>query len=166
MKKRTRRKVTIPLPPRGLRPKLGPAQITDLSLLHWSNLNAIALGKADAGDAWQWANGALLWLRVAQILSRRQPAAYGPALASMERQVHAADAVLQRLARLGRVGFSGEEYVVAKEACDWMEALASAIDLPTAMAAAEWADALTRSHYGQPSPDGSTLSPSAAAERR
>lgn len=141
MRKHTRRRVIVPLPPRGLRPKLAPDQVRDLGLAHWVNVDAIASGGSDADTLWQWLGGALTWHRVATLLHKHQPERYAEALAAMDAQCLAGTAVVERWKRTGRVGFSGTEYQTAKDAAQWMDALAEDTDRITAVAAAEWSEA-------------------------
>jgi hypothetical protein len=141
MRKHTRRRVIVPMPPRGLRPKLAPDQVRDLGLAHWVNVDAIAGGSADESTLWQWLGGSLTWLQVASALHRRQPDRYADALAAMARQALIGDSVIDRWKRTGRVGFSGAEYQTAKDAAQWMDALAEDTDHITAIQAAEWSEA-------------------------
>jgi hypothetical protein len=140
-RKHTRRRVIVPLPPRGLRPKLAPDQVRDLGLAHWVNVDAIAGGTADESTLWQWLGGALTWWRVAELLHARQPERYAEALQAMAAQGVVGEEVVARWKRTGRVGFSGQQYQQAKDAAQWMDALAEAVDRPTAIAAAEWSEA-------------------------
>lgn len=141
MRKHTRRRVIVPVPPRGLRPKLAPDQVRDLGLAHWVNVDAIASGTADADTLWQWLGGALTWWRVAKLLSSHDAVRYAEALSAMDAQCLVGESVVNRWKRTGRVGFSGFEYQVAKGAAQWMDALAEAVDRHTAIAAAEWSEA-------------------------
>lgn len=141
MRKHTRRRVIVPVPPRGLRPKLAPDQVRDLGLAHWVNVDAIASGTADVDTLWQWLGGALTWWRVATLLHAGQPERYAEAFAAMSAQCLVGEAVVERWKRTGRVGFSGTEYQTAKDSAQWMDALAEAVDRHTAIAAAEWSDA-------------------------
>jgi hypothetical protein len=52
MRKRCHRRVTIPMPPRGLRPRLDRSQLTDLALAHVANLDALARGQANVTTLW------------------------------------------------------------------------------------------------------------------
>jgi hypothetical protein len=140
-RKRTRRRVIVPVPPRGLRPKLSPDQVRDLGLAHWVNVDALATGGADESTLWQWLGGALTWLRAAQLLHAAQPARYAEALAAMTQHALIGESVVARWKATRRIGFSGAEYQQAKESAQWMDALAEAVDEHTAIAAAEWSDA-------------------------
>jgi hypothetical protein len=132
-RKRCHRRVIVPLPPRGLRPKLDRGQLRDLALAHIANLDAIARGQADATTLWHAVEAAFTWSRVAQLLDIGQD--------EMAAQLHMLEAVLARYRRTGRVGFAGPEYQRAKDGVDVMDELARLVDLPTALAAVAWSEA-------------------------
>jgi hypothetical protein len=132
-RKRTARRVWIPLPPRGLRPKLDKSQLTDLSLAHIVNLDLISHGQADEDVLWQMVGGVFTWARVAELLQVGQD--------DMAAQLELATRVVERYGRTGRIGFSGTEYQVAKRGTVVMDELAAIVDKPTAVAAAEWSEA-------------------------
>ena len=119
-------------PPRGLRPRLAPDQVRDLSLVHHVNLDAIATGQADETTLWQTVGGALTWCRVAERLQLGE--------AEMAQQLQLLERVVERYGRTGRVGFTGEEYQLAKVGVIVMDQLAEQVDRPTAIAAAEWSE--------------------------
>lgn len=132
-RKRTPRKVWVPLPPRGLRPKLDKAQVTDLALAHLTNLDLIAHGQADEDVLWQMVGGVFTWSRVADMLQAGQD--------EMRAQLELATRLVERFGRTGRIGFSGVEYQAAKRGVEVMDELAWLVDKPTAVAAAEWGEA-------------------------
>lgn len=132
-RKRCHRRVTIALPPRGLRATLAHAQVQGLALAHITNLDAISRGEADASLMWQWAGGIFTWSRVAELLKQGE--------AEMDTQLRLADSVITRWERTGRVGFSGLEYQTAKSGVEVMDELARIVDCDTALAAAAWSEA-------------------------
>jgi hypothetical protein len=132
-RKRTARRVWVPLPPRGLRPKLDKDQVTDLALAHLTNLDLISHGQADADVLWQMVGGVFTWARVADLLQMGQD--------EMRAQLELATRLVERFGRTGRIGFSGVEYQAAKRGVEVMDELASLVDKPTAVAAAEWSEA-------------------------
>jgi sulfite reductase beta subunit-like hemoprotein len=133
MKKRCLRRVFVPLPPRGLLRKLAPDQVTDLALVHLTNLDLISRGLADEAVLWQMVGGVLTWSRAADLL--------GVGVDEMRAQLELVTRVVERYGRTGRVGFSGIEYQVAKLGVEVMDQLAEMVDAPTAVAAAEWGEA-------------------------
>ena len=134
-RKRCRRRVIVPMPPRGLRPMLSRDQLTDLSLAHLVNLDDIAHGRADEGTLWQTVGGVLTWSRVADLTGQLQ--------AEMAEQLQVVTSVVDRYRRTGRVGFSGSEYQQAKRGVELMDQLAASVDRVTAIVAAEWSEART-----------------------
>ncbi|MGV8824002.1 hypothetical protein [Methylibium petroleiphilum] len=131
-RKRCHRRVIVPMPPRGLRPRLANDQVRDLAMVHLVNLDAIAKGTADESTLWQWVGGLFTWSRVATMLQAGEP--------EMELQLALATAVLERYERTHRIGFSGPEYQQAKDGVIVMDQLAELVDRPTAIAAAEWSE--------------------------
>lgn len=132
-RKQCRRRVVVPMPPRGLRPKLTPNQLADLGLAHIVNLDVLAKGQGDSDTLWQWVGGTLTWSRVAELLQVGQH--------EMTEQLDLIAAVVERYGATGRVLFTGPEYQLAKLGVDYMDDLAKIVDKPTAMAAAEWSEA-------------------------
>lgn len=121
----------------GLRPKLTKGQQRDLALAHIGNLDTIARGEANEEILWQWIGGALTWSYVASVLERRDFQRFRQAGEAMRDQLDVIESVVARFGRTGRVGFSGLEYQRAKDACEWMDALAEVVDQPTASRAAD-----------------------------
>lgn len=131
-RKHTHRRHVVPLPPRGLRPKLAHEQLVDLGLAHLANLDAIATGRADSGVLWQTVGGVFTWSSVAELLHLGEP--------EMTTQLQVIEHVILRYQRTGRVGFTGPEYQLAKLGVEVMDELARVVDRATAIAAAEWSE--------------------------
>jgi hypothetical protein len=132
MRKRCMRRKVVPMPPRGLRPRLAADQVRDLGLAHVVNLDTIARGEADEALLWQWVGGVLTWSRVADLLQAGAP--------EMRDQLVLAAQLVERYGSTGRVVFTGPEYQRAKEGIGVMDQLAEVVDRPTAVAAAEWSE--------------------------
>lgn len=130
MRKRCRRKVIEPKPPRGLRPMLLPSTQRTLEIYHLQNLDALARGQATHDVLWEWAGGVLTWARVAEVL--------GVGLPEMHEQLELATAVLERFRDTGRIGFTGPQYQLAKTGVMVMDQLACQVDQAAAEAAAAW----------------------------
>lgn len=130
--KRCRRRVVVPMPPRGLRPKLEQYQVRDLALAHSVNLDAIAKGEAGTDIMWQMIGGVLTWSRVAEMMQVGEP--------EMIEQMDMARSVIERYRRTGRVGFSGPDYLRARYGVQVMDSLAEIVDRHTALISAEWAE--------------------------
>lgn len=132
-RKHTRRRATVPMPPRGLRPKLTSSQVEAIGMAHIVNLDAIAKGQADESVLWQWVGGLFTWSRTAELLDVGVP--------EIEPQLELATSVIERYGRTGRVLFTGPEYQLAKFGVLVMDELASLVDQVTANAAADWSEA-------------------------
>lgn len=131
-RKHTRRRFVVPLPPRGLRPKLARDQLQDLALCHLQNLDTIAKGHADEATLWDYAGSVMTWSKVAQLLQVGEP--------EMQAQLELAADLVARYGRTGRVLFDGQQYQLAKQGIDVMDQLAELVDRPTAVIAAEWSE--------------------------
>lgn len=132
MRKRTRRRLIVPLPPRGLRPRLTRDQQLDLGLVHNLNLAAIADGTADETLLWHYVGGVLTWSKVADLLQ--------VGCSEMAEQVRVATRLVERYGRTGRVLFDGPDLERARDGVAIMDQLAEIVDRPTAVAAAEWSE--------------------------
>lgn len=135
-RKRCHRRPIVPLPPRGLRPKLAADQTLDLSLAHVANLDQIAHGTATEADLWDWAGGILTWSKVAELLQ--------VGVDEMKPQLELASRLVERFGRTGRAVFTGPDYQLAKQGLDVMDELARLVDRSTAIAAADWSEAQIR----------------------
>lgn len=133
MRKRSNYKPKPVMLPRGLRPKLTGAQVTDLALAHIENLDTIAKGAATADTLWQWVGGVLTWSRVAEMLKAGE--------LEMTAQLDLVASIVERYGRTGRIVFTGSEYQLAKDGVGYMDDLAAIVDKPTAILAAEWSEA-------------------------
>lgn len=139
-RKHTRRRVIVPLPPRGLRPRLTRDQLLDLGIVHAVNLDAIAKGEADETMLWEWIGGVLTWSKVAELLATGEP--------EMRAQLELTERLIQRFGRTGRVAFDGPDYQLAKTGLDVMDRLAEIVDRPTAIIAAAWSEKRLQARLG------------------
>jgi len=129
--------------PRAFRPKLAPDQVRDLALAHVVNLDAIATGQAGEEILWQQVGGTLTWCRVAELLGMGEP--------EMAEQLQLLEQVVARYRSTGRVVFTGPEYQLAKKGLQVMDLLATIVDRPTALQAADWGE-LRMNEMAKPSP--------------
>lgn len=132
MKKRCLRRVIAPMPPRGLRPKLGQSQLVDLEIIHMTLLDDLVHGRADEHLLWNWVGSLLTWSRVAELM--------GAGVPEMTDQLEVATNVIERYARTGSIGLTGPEYQLAKDGVDVMTELAKTVDRPRAIQAALWSE--------------------------
>lgn len=143
--------------PRGLRPKLARSQTLDLDIVHHTNLDLIARGAGTAELLWDFAGGVLTWSLVAHRLQRRRD--------EMGLQLALAFRLVNRYGRTGRVIFDGPDYQVAKAGVGTMQALAEAVDQPTASAAADWAETIVHDLQQRPLEELARLQPEPIDER-
>lgn len=132
-RKRTRRQVITPMPPRGLRPKFTRPVLTNIAMAHIQTLDEIAKGGATEATLWHLAEAAFTWQRVAQVLGRGEE--------EMLQQLELATDVVERYRDHGVIVFKGPEYQVAKLGVQVMDELAELVDEATAKAAAAWSNA-------------------------
>lgn len=118
--------------PRLVRPKLDRGQVRDLALCHVMALDDIAHGRAQEETLWDWVGGVLTWHHTAHAL--------GMLTAEMTAAGEMAHRLIERFEQTGRIGFSGPDYQLAKDAVAWMDQLAAITDQPTAEAAAMWSE--------------------------
>lgn len=132
MKKRCVRQVVMPMPPRGLRPKLDQSQLVDLEIVHISLLDDLVHGRGSADLLWNWVGSMLTWSRAAELM--------GVGIPEMVEQLALATDVIKRYSRTGQIGLTGLEYQLAKDGVIVMTELAKTVDRPRAIAAAAWSE--------------------------
>lgn len=119
--------------PRAFRPKLPADQIRDLALAHVVNVDAISRGEAGEQLMWDWVGGLLMWSRIAERIEI--------GIDEMSEQLEMTTRLIERYGRTGHIVFTGPDYQLAKQGLDVMEQLSRLVDVPTAIAAADWAEA-------------------------
>jgi len=112
--------------------RLPAGDVLSLEIAHVDTLNQIAHGEATAQTLWDFVANALTWSRVADLMELGQ--------AEMGAQLQLALRLIERWKRTGRVGFSGEDYQLAKHGVDVMDELARQVDQGTAHDAAVWTE--------------------------
>jgi hypothetical protein len=122
------RRVWVPMPPRGMRPKLDRSTLTTIAIVHMQNLDEITTGRATEQTLWDMVESVLTWSNVA--------AAMQVGVEEMKVQLEMVNRVIDRYGRTQRVGFTGVEYGIAKLGVQVMDELASAADKVTATEAA------------------------------
>lgn len=135
--KHPRRPRWTPKPPPGLRPKLTRDQVNDLGLAHMANVDAIARGEGTPEILYQHMGAGLTWMFAAELMTPRNPEAFAEPLRVMQAAVAATRELAERYRRTGRVAFTGPELQMAREAVQWMDALAEVVDKDVAITAAE-----------------------------
>jgi hypothetical protein len=132
MRKRCHRRHVLPLPPRGLRPKLDAGQVRDLAIAHHTHVDLVAHGKGTVDLLWEMAAAALGWSRCAQRLGLGEP--------EMAAELQLIANVLKRWERTGRVAYTGPELQQARAGLEVVDQLARVVDHPTALESVDWAE--------------------------
>ena len=132
MRKRCKRRVITPLPPKGLRPKLDAGQQLDLNLCHIIQLDSIANGHADEHQLWDFVGATLTWSKVAELMQL--------GLDEMNEQLGVVTRLVERYGRTGLVRFTGSDYQLAKQGLAVMDELALRVDKARAIVAADWSE--------------------------
>ena len=131
-RKRCRRQVVVPMPPRGMRPKLDRSQLVDLEIVHITLLDDILRGRGSSDLLWNWVGSLLTWSKAAELI--------GAGIPEMTAQLSLATSVIERYSRCGLVGFSGAEYQLAKEGIAVMTEIAHQVDRARAIEADQWSE--------------------------
>ncbi len=112
---------------------LTAAQIRDIGISHINALDLIANGQASEQILWDYISNVLTWLKTAELLDL--------VVDEMREQFEVACRLMERFRLTGRVLFTGPDYQTAKLGRELMDALAEAVDKPTALQAARWSEA-------------------------
>ncbi len=128
----TARRRWVPMPPRGMRPKLDRSMLTTIGIAHMQNLDEVSTGRGSEQTLWDMVEAVLTWSNVAMALKL--------GVEEMKLQFELVNRVINRYGRTGRVGFTGVEYQMAKLGVQVMDELAHAVDKATALEAALLSD--------------------------
>lgn len=135
MSSRTPRRPRWPKkPPPGLRPRLDRLKVLSTHLVHAENIAMIASGQGTQQTLYDHAHAVLVWLTLARDYHER----YGTlaeTLRVLEAAYAAVEPLIERWQRTGRVGFTGPELQMAREATPHMDAMAELVDRDDADAA-------------------------------
>lgn len=135
------RRITHKVPP-WLRPKLSTAQVAGLGMATIQNLDALRSGTASIEILLDWTGGSLTWSRIAECMAQRNPAAYGEAALAIADQLKVCTTVINRFKESQLITVTQAEYLIAREAAKWVDALSELVDRTTAVEAANWSDAI------------------------
>ena len=105
-------------------------QLTDLSLCHHQNLDAVCSGQAQPEIMWHLAESVFTWWKVAELLQTGLP--------EMDVQLEVVARLCERWSRTGRVLFDGRDMQLARDGVAVMDQLAELVDMATAWRAVEW----------------------------
>ena len=130
-----------PLIPKFWQPKVKPSLATTCSVMHWDNLTQIVAGTATEALLWDWVECCLTYSEMMRLYQKDGTDMDPAAVAAIEAQRAAYPAIVTRYFATGRVGFSGPELAIAREAAPVMDELISMDSNGIAWAARAWSDA-------------------------
>lgn len=109
--------------PKFWRGKTTSAQALDCRLIHWDLIDRFTSGTADRADLWDWMETGFTYSRLMQLLVDDGSEFTPEALRAVDDQLQAYEAVRNRYARTGRVGFSAAELLTARAAAEVFDSL-------------------------------------------
>lgn len=145
----TRRPKPITSIPHWLRPKLQRDQVMDLHIMHRTNLDVIQSGQAGEALLWDLVHSVLTYVNIAEIRNR--------GMHLIEPQLALCTQLIDHYRETGRVELTPEQYELAKEGADVMDAFAEFTDAHTAEVATaaalrttdQWAAEMAAARAGQ-----------------
>lgn len=132
-KGRNPNKIRLALPPPGMRPKLDTAKIWAMTINMQTNLDALATSTADEQIMWDFVEGTMMFLKIAQ--SRGHTQAHKVMIGVREDVVVP---VLHRWCVEGNIDLRPHEVQIVQDSIAWAEALAEDVDVTTAKHASAW----------------------------
>ena len=109
--------------PKFWRPKLTEAQKLNAGLVHHDLVHRLVTGTATKADLWDWIETGFTYSRMMELLAEDGLQFTEEATQAMERLRLSYEPICERMRRTGRVGLSGPELNVAREAVAVMDEL-------------------------------------------
>ncbi|CAN7366999.1 hypothetical protein LJR074_002170 [Acidovorax sp. LjRoot74] len=109
--------------PKFWRPKLTPERISTCQIVHRDLVTRFTDGSASRDDLWDWMETGFTYSQMMRYLHQDGEQFTPEAEACLARQLDIYPAVCERFRRTARVGLSGPELQIAKDAADVMDAL-------------------------------------------
>lgn len=109
--------------PKFWRPKLAPERIQTCQIVHRDLVTRFTDGTATRDDLWDWMETGFTYSQMMRLLHEDGERFTDEAEACLARQLAIYPDVSARYRRTGRVGLSGPELQIAKDAADVMDAL-------------------------------------------
>lgn len=135
--------------PKFWRPKISTAQVLDARIVHNDLVNRMATGTATAGDLWDWMETGFTYTQMMRMLAEDGEQFTDEAMAALALQLESYEPICARLRRTGRVGLSGPELQIAKNAAEVMDVLIGMDRHGIAERAARWSmEQMTRIQRG------------------
>jgi len=130
MRKQCKRKVVIPMAPKGLRPKLKISARIKLVEDHKHAVELFRTGKATHNDLLAYSGCLLTWKRVAELHNIGND--------EMDVLLQDAEDITRRYGRTGKIGYAGPQYQRALDGVQIMDELAAISDWPSMCIAADY----------------------------
>lgn len=124
--------------PKFWRPKVSASQVLDARIVHNDLVNRLATGTATAADCWDWMETGFTYTQMMRMLAEDGVQFTDEAMAALALQLETYEPICARLRRTGKVGLSGPELQIAKEAAFVMDALIGMDRHGIAERAARW----------------------------
>ena len=109
--------------PKFWRTSTSPQQRLDAQLIHWDLIDRFTSGTADRADLWDWMETGFTYSQLMHLLAEDGTEFTPEAMAAIADQLNTYEAIAQRHARTGRVGFNATELLTARAAASVFDSL-------------------------------------------
>lgn len=127
-----------PVLPKFWRPKLDSSQKLDAALIHHDLVHRLETGAATADDLWDWMETGFTYSQMFRLLQEDGVELTEEAAQAIADQLDSYPAICERLRRTRKVGLSGPELEIARQATQVFDGLLELDRNGIAIAAAEW----------------------------
>ncbi len=124
--------------PKFWRPKISSAQVLDSRIVHNDLVQRLATGTATAGDCWDWMETGFTYTQMMRMLAEDGVQFTDEAMGALALQLDTYELICARLHRTGRVGLTGPELQIARQAAAVMDELIGMDRHGIAERAARW----------------------------
>lgn len=126
--------------PKFWRPKLAPATKLDAKLAHHDLVHRLETGAATVADLWDWMETGFTYSQMMRMLHEDGERFTDEAEQAVADQLNTYPAVCQRLREKRRVGLSGPELQIARQAAQVFDGLIDLDRNGIAVAAVQWSE--------------------------
>lgn len=126
--------------PKFWRPKLAPATKLDAKLAHHDLVHRLETGTASVADGWDWMETGFTYSQMMRMLHEDGERFTDEAIKAVDDQLNTYPAVCQRLKQTRRVGLSGPELQIARQAALVFDSLIDLDRNGIAVAAVQWSE--------------------------
>ena len=126
--------------PKFWRPKITPTQRLNCKLAHWDLVERLATGQASADDCWDWMETGFTYSQMFRLLHEDGVEFTPEAEMAIAAQLDIYPAVCARYRRTRRVGLTGPELQIARDAAGVFDGLMDLDRHGIAVAAVEWSN--------------------------